>query len=98
MSRKIAERLYLKLALQVEIPWGKWARLSAHEVHYVSTGLLKSSVRLSVPFTQPISYSFDAGKFYLFRAGEPEPLFEMDCGEENFYPGFFLLLKLVAEH
>jgi hypothetical protein len=98
ISRKIAEKLYLKLATQEEIPWGKWARLSAHEVRYLSTGPLKSSVRLSVPFTHPISYSMEAGKFYLFRAGEPEPLFEMDCGEENFYPGFFLLLKLVSEH
>jgi len=97
-SMKISQRLYQKVATQGEIKWGKWARIAQHEVHYLSTPLLGSNVRFTMPFTQSISYSIDSGKFYLFRAGEANPLFEMDCNEENFYPGLFLLLKLVAEH
>jgi|GEM_PF-6294705 len=98
ISTKIAERMYQKLAIQREVPWGKLARITAHEVNYLSSSLWKPNIRSTIPFTQPISYSMDSGKFYLFRAGEPVPLFEMDCDEENFYPGFFLLLKLVSEH
>jgi hypothetical protein len=90
--------LYQKLATQDEVHWGKWARISQHEVHYLSAPILGPNVRVTLPFTVPISYSIDSGKFYLFRAGETTPVFEMDCNEENFYPGLYLLIKLVAEH
>jgi hypothetical protein len=98
ISKKIADRLYLKVATQEDVPWGKFVRISRDEIRYLSTSLLGGSVNLTFPFSQPLSYSMDSGKFYLFRAGEQHPLFTMDCDEENFYPGFFLMLRLAAEH
>jgi hypothetical protein len=98
ISKTIADRLYLKVATGQAVAWGKVARISKDEIRYLSTRLLAETVNLSFPFSQPLSYSMDAGKFYLFSAGEQQPLFTMDCDEENFYPGFFLMLRLAAEH
>jgi hypothetical protein len=98
ISKTIADRLYLKVATEQEVAWGKFVRISKDEIHYLSTGFLGGSVNLSFPFSQPLSYSIDSGKFYLFRAGEQQPLFTLDCDEENFYPGFFLMLRLASEH
>ena len=98
IARRIADRLYLKVATQEEVAWGKFVRISKDEIRYLSTRLLGGNVNLTFPFSQLLSYSMESGKFYLFPAGEQEPLFTMDCDEENFYPGFFLLLRLVGEH
>jgi hypothetical protein len=98
ISKIIADRLYLKVATQQDVAWGKFVRISRADIRYLSTRLLGGSANLTFPFSQPLSYSMDSGKFYLFRAGEQQPLFTMDCDEENFYPGFFLLLRLAAEH
>ena len=98
ISKRVADRLYLKVATQEDVAWGKFARLSKDEIRYLSPRLLGGNVMKTFPFSKPLSYSLDSGKFYLFSAGEVEPFFTMDCDEENFYPGFFLLLRLVAEH
>ncbi|MCI0417147.1 hypothetical protein L0222_30625 [bacterium] len=98
ISKQIADRLYLKVATQQDVPWGRFARISKDEVRYLSTSLLGGNFSMTFPFSKPLSYSFDSGKFYLFNAVDAQPLFTMDCDEENFYPGFFLLLRLVGEY
>ena len=95
ISKTIADRLYLKVATEQEVAWGKFVRISKDEIRYLSTRLLGGPVNLTFPLSEPLSYSMDSGKFYLFRAGEQHPLVTMDCDEENFYPGFFLMLRLV---
>jgi hypothetical protein len=98
LSKRIADRLYLKVATRQDLAWGKFVRISKDEIRYLSTSLLGGNVSQTFSLSQPLSYSMDSGKFYLFRAGEHQPLFTMDCDEENFYPGFFLMLRLAAEH
>jgi hypothetical protein len=98
ISKRIADRLYLKVATGQEVAWGRFVRISKDEIRFLSTRILGGGANLSFPFSKPLSYSMDSGKFYLFRAGEQQPLVTMDCDEENFYPGFFLMLRLAAEH
>jgi hypothetical protein len=97
ISKEIAERLYLKVKLGEEVEWGRSVRLTKDELHYLSNQLLRSTVRTTVRLSIILSYAFEEGKFHLFRFSEEQPIFTMDCDEENFYPGFMLFLRLAAE-
>ena len=98
IAKKISERLYLKVCTVSEIAWGKSVRISRDGIWIFSNQRFGTSARVKIPFSNSLSYSIEHGKFYLFRAGELIPLLMMDCDEENFYPGFLLLLRLIAQN
>ena len=98
LARRISERLYLKVCTGIDVTWGSSVTLSKDEIYFLSSRLLGGATRLSVSFSAPLAYTMDSGQFSLFRTGDTVPLFSMDCGDVNFYPGFFLMLRLVEEH
>jgi hypothetical protein len=97
LATQIADRMYAQVMSGTEVLWGPSVKISKEEIHYVSTRLFGGTTRFTVRLTDSLAYTIESGKFRLHRGEENTPLFTIDCEEENFYPGFFLLLRLFNE-
>lgn len=89
----VSVRLQEKVAKDGEAAWAGGLRLSAKGVRFNRPKTFGKGEEVFRPW-QELRYSIAAGYFHLFEPDQKKPALSVECGAENFYPGFLVFQRL----
>jgi hypothetical protein len=97
VAEMISMRLYDQIKAGSEVPWGKNCRLTREGVRYREKKLFGKGAEAFLAYASGVRESFANGFFNLYDREGKKPVHTIACGEENFYPGYLLFVRLVTE-
>ena len=84
----------MRLAGGEEVPWTKNLAFRTEGLVYRPAGFVTRGQPTLLPYANYHGYSLNDGYFFLFEKGKEKHVLSESVGEENFFPGFYLLLTL----
>lgn len=94
ISQIIASQMHHRLAADEEVPWTKNLAFSPEGLVYRPASFVTRGQPTLLPYEAYAGYNLNDGYFFLFEKGKDKPVLSENVGEENFFPGFCLLLNL----
>ena len=94
ISRIIASQMHVRLATGEEVAWTKNLGFRSEGLVYRPAGFVTRGQPMLLPYENYAGYNLNEGYFFLFEKGKEKPVLSESVGEENFFPGFYLLLNL----
>jgi len=91
VSRFLSEDLHRRLMSDGFADWSRGVRLEGDGVRFIVNG--KETV---IPFSPTPRYTIQSGTFHLLD-GENRSLLGIECGADDFWPGFVLFQRLLEE-
>ena len=97
ISRTIAARMAEQLRGGRSVAWTTNLEFTPEGIRYRPSGFLGRKEAQLLPYENYGGYELKQGTFRLLSRGNKKSLASEQAAAENFYPGFFLLLKLLHE-
>jgi hypothetical protein len=97
LARRIAGKLYARLAHQQEVPWTPRVRLSREGIRFEKQKFVGRGEAMFVPYAERPQIEIKAGTLHLSAPGRKGTLLRVPCMSQNFYPGFILFQALRHE-
>lgn len=94
ISRIISSQMHQRLAASEEVAWTKNLGFRTDGLVYRPSGFVTRGQPTLLPYENYAGYNLNEGYFFLFEKGKDKPVLSENVGEENFFPGFCLLLNL----
>jgi hypothetical protein len=94
ISQIIAGQMHHRLAAGEEVAWTKNLSFRPEGLVYRPAGFVTRGQATLLPYENYHGYNLHEGYFFLFEKGKDKAVLSESVGEENFFPGFFLLLNL----
>lgn len=91
----VADRLHAEVERAARVTWTPDVVLTTGGVEYRESKLIGKGEQCFLPFSDALTYQFVQGELHLNGDGS-QPVARIPCGGPNFYPGFFLFLRLAA--
>jgi hypothetical protein len=95
ISQAIAVRMAGELAKGQPVVWTPNLHFTPQGFQYRPAGMFGRKDFELLPYDSYGGHSLDQGVFYLFAQGNTKAITSEQCSAENFFPGFFLLLRLM---
>jgi len=97
LARRIAGRLYARLAHEREVPWTPRVGLSREGIRFEKEKFVGHGEVMLVRFSEHPQIEIKSGTLHLTVPGRKGSLLRIQCMAQNFYPGFRLLQTLLHE-
>jgi hypothetical protein len=97
LADRLADEAYEQLEREGEIRWADGVWLTHQGVRYTTWKPDQDSDVNFLHFAQGVLYGFEKGDFHLYRKGDGKPIAQMPADAPNFFAGFRLMERLVAE-
>jgi hypothetical protein len=94
VAQIIASQMHVRLASGEPVVWTSNLGFSPQGFLYRPSGFIGRGQETLLPWEQYHGYTLQEGFFYLFEKGKNNAVIAENVGEANFFPGFYLLLKL----
>ena len=97
LARRIAGKLYARLAHEQEVPWTPRVALSREGIRFEKQKFVGRGEVMAVRFAEHPQIEIKGGTLYLSAPGHKGNLLRISCMSQNFYPGFILFQALKNE-
>ena len=95
ISGILAENMIQQLATNQIVPWTSNLTFQREGIQYRPAGWISRKEPQFMKYDDYGGYNADQGVFYLYRKGEQKPITNEQTSASNFYPGFFMLLRML---
>jgi hypothetical protein len=96
VGRVVAAKLLARWQAGEPVAWTDGAAFTADGLDVPPGGLLGRGDRRLVPFAEVAGHEFKDGTLYVYQTGQKKSVFSAKTSAANFFPGYFLLLHLLA--
>jgi|GEM_PF-855817 len=96
VSQLIAQRMAQQLAGGRAVVWTDGLRFLPEGLEYSAKGLFGRKPPIMIPYSQIHGYDAETGTFYLWVYGKKKPEAKESVARANFFPGYLLLARLLA--
>lgn len=96
VGRILADRMAGRFVAGEVVPWGDGLRFFPEGLEYRAAGFLRRKAPVIIPFNQIAGIDITDGQFRLWRTGQKGHAVKETVAQANFFPGYFLLLRLLA--
>jgi hypothetical protein len=96
VSELIANRLWEQFRMGRAVAWTDSFRFLPEGLEYRAAGILGRKAPILIPYSQIHGYDADAGIFHLWVHGKKKPVAKENVNQPNFFPGYHLLARLLA--
>jgi len=96
VGRILAERMAKQFGTGSTVSWGDALRFFPEGLEYRASGFLRRKAPVMIPFDQIAGIDITDGQFRLWRTGQKGHAVKESVAQPNFFPGYFLLLRLLA--
>jgi len=96
VGRILAERMARQFAAGDAVTWGDGLRFFPEGLEYRASGFLRRKAPVMIPFDQISGLDITDGQFRLWRTGQKGHAVKESVAQPNFFPGYFLLLRVLA--
>ena len=96
VSQLIADRMQAQFASGRTVVWTDGLRFLAEGLEYRASGFFGRKAPVMIPYSQIAGFELDAGVFWLWIAGKKSAAVKENVSQPNFFPGYFLLSRLLS--
>ncbi|MEM7454344.1 MAG: hypothetical protein AAF456_08305 [Planctomycetota bacterium] len=97
ISGVIASKMAEMLTNNQPVQWTKNLRFAPDGIEYRPAGFLGRKDAVLLPFDQIHGFDIQQGFFMIWEHGKKKPVISEAISEDNFFPGYFVLLSLAQE-
>ena len=96
ISQLIADRMAAQFARGKTIVWTEGLRFFPEGLEYRAAGFFGRKPPVVIPYSQIHGYDTHQGMFWLWVYGRKKPVVRENMALPNFFPGYILLLRMLA--
>lgn len=96
VSGVVAGRMSERLAAEGAVAWTNRLTFLAHGLEHYPAGVLGRKDATFVPYTSCRHLQISDGMFKVFDLRSDKPIFSLKTSDENFFPGYLLLRRMVS--
>ena len=95
ISGMLAENMIQQLATNQVVPWTSNLTFHREGIQYRPAGWISRGEPQFMKYDDYGGYNLDQGVFYLYFKGQQKPITNEQTSAPNFFPGFFMLLRML---
>ncbi len=95
ISGILAENMIQQLATNQIVPWTSNLTFQREGIQYRPAGWISRGDAKFMKYDDYGGYNIDQGVFYLYFKGQQKPITNEQTSAPNFFPGFFMLLRML---
>jgi hypothetical protein len=95
ISGILAENMIQQLATNQIVPWTNNLTFQREGIQYRPAGWISRGEPQFMKYDDYGGYNIDQGVFYLYFKGQQKPITNEQTSATNFFPGFFMLLRML---
>ena len=96
ISHVIAGRMAKQLSSGQNVPWTNRLVFEPGGLRFQPSGFFGPKDAVFVPYENILNFDFQEGYFHVFEMSQSKSSIQEPAAEDNFYPGFFLLVMMLT--